>query len=424
MYILFRMVEVMKKEVKKNLINFAKKHHWFLSFLRFVRNIIKKNIYIYYYLTSRVEDKRVIFESFMGRQYSCSPKAIYLELLNNPKYKGYKFVWAFEKTDNFDFLLKNKNTIIVKYGSRNYYKEYARCKYWITNSRLPEAIIRKKQQKYIQCWHGTPLKKLGFDIEVTGGNVMNSVKDIQDKYLMDSKRYSYMISPSQFCTDKFISAFKLKDSSIVKQLGYPRNDFLINHKKNDANRIKKELGIPKDKKIILYAPTWRDNQHQSGLGYTYSLNIDFGKLKKEFSNDYIILFRTHYFVANSINLEQYKDFVINVSDYGDVNDLYIVSDILITDYSSVFFDFANLRRPIIFYMYDYEEYKNKLRDFYLDFEELPGPIIKKQKELINEIKKIGEYNDKYQEKYNKFNQKYTYLDDGKASKRVVQECIK
>ena len=414
----------MLKKIKKLLVSVGKKHHWFLNTLRGLRNILRKIVYLYYFLVSKVDDKSIIFESFIGRQYSCSPKAIYLELINNPKYKDYKFIWAFKTPKDFKDLIKNKNTTIVKYGSSEYYKAYARSKYWVTNSRIPESIIRKKEQVYIQCWHGTPLKKLGFDIEVDGGNAMNSVKDIQKKYLTDSKKYSYMVSPSKFCTEKFISAFKLKNPNIIKEVGYPRNDFLINHKKADINKIKKELKIPKNKKVILYAPTWRDNQHQSGLGYTYNLNLDFDKLKEEFGSDYIILFRTHYFVSNYINLDQYKDFVINVSNYGDVNDLYIISDILITDYSSVFFDFANLKRPIIFYIYDYDEYKNKLRDFYIDFKELPGPIVEKEKDLIREIKNLDKYEDKYKLKYEKFNKKYNYLDDGKASKRVVEECIK
>lgn len=412
------------KKIKKILISFGKKHHWFLNSLRNLKFIKDKIKYIYYFFITKVDENYIIFESYMGRQYSCSPKAIYLELINNNMYGNYKFIWAFKEPEHFKFLENNKNTHVIKYGSIEYYRLYSKCKYWITNSRLPEYIIRKKEQKYIQCWHGTPLKKLGFDIQVAGGNAMNSIRDIQKKYLNDSKRYSYMISPSKFCSEKFISAFKLNNPNIVKELGYPRNDFLINYKISDINRIKKSLKINKNKKVILYAPTWRDNQHQAGLGYTYSLSIDFARLQKEFGEDYIILFRTHYFVANSINLEQYKDFVINVSEYEDINDLYIISDILITDYSSVFFDFANLKRPIIFYMYDYEEYKTKLRDFYIDFKELPGPIVKKEQDLIEEIKKINMYNKKFQKKYEKFNKKYNNLDDGNASRRVIEECIK
>ena len=187
----------------------------------------------------KVDDKSIIFESFIDRQCSCSPKAIYLELINNSKYKDYKFIWAFKTPKDFINLKGNKNTTIVKYGSSEYYKAYAKCKYWVTNSRIPKSIIRKKEQVYIQCWRGTPLKKLDFDIEVDGGNAMNSIKDIQKKYLADTKRYSYMVSPSKFCAEKFFSASRLKNPDIIKEAGYPRNDFLINHIKADINKIKK-----------------------------------------------------------------------------------------------------------------------------------------------------------------------------------------
>ena len=161
-----------------------------------------------------------------------------------------------------------------------------------------------------------------------------------------------MISPSAFCTEKFVSAFDLKDKSIVKEVGYPRNDFLYKYTDKDINRIKRSLGISKDKKVILYAPTWRDDQHKSGVGYTYEVNINFDKLRKELSKDYVILFRAHYFVSSIFDFSKYEGFIYNVSNVDNVNDLYVISDLLITDYSSVFFDYSILKRPVLFYMYD------------------------------------------------------------------------
>lgn len=410
------------KKIKVIILNYAKKHHWFMSFIRFVRKIIGKVRYIFLLVTNRVDDKLIVFEAYMGRQYSCSPKAIYEEMLGNKKYKDYKFVWFFKDVDKYKRVIKDKRTKIVKYGSIDYYKYYSKAKYWVTNSRIRDNIIRKRNQVYIQCWHGTPLKKLGYDICVTGGNAMNSLKDIRRKYKTDSKRYSYFLSPSSFCSRVFKSAFDIKNEDIIKELGYPRNDFLYKYTNKDVVRVKNKLGIPKNKKVILYAPTWRDNQHEAGVGYTYDLNIDFDKMKEELSSEYVILFRTHYFVANKIDLSKYNGFVYNVSDYDDINDLYIVSDLLITDYSSVFFDYANLKRPMIFYMYDYEEYKGKLRDFYIDFSELPGAIVKTEEDLLDEIKKSKSF--KYDDKYKEFNDKYTYLEDGRASERVIKSIIK
>ena len=202
------------------------------------------------------------------------------------------------------------------------------------------------------------------------------------------------------------------------------NDFLYNYTENDIKNIKKRFKIDNvSKKIILYAPTWRDNQHESGVGYTYKTEVDFDKLQKELGQDYIILFRAHYLVANEFNFENYKGFIYDASKVDDINELYVISDILITDYSSVFFDFANLKRPIIFYMYDLEHYRDKSNGFYIDLNELPGKIVKTQQEVENEILRL-EKEFKYDNKYKEFNDKYNYLDDGNASKRVVEECIK
>ncbi|MDD2409535.1 MAG: CDP-glycerol glycerophosphotransferase family protein [Bacilli bacterium] len=413
----------MTKKVKQILISYSKKNPLFKKMLRNTLFILGRIKYLLYFLINKTDEKLIIFESFMGGQYSDSPKYIYLEMLKNKKYKDYIFVWAFINPLDYKYLLNNKNTIIIKYKSEKYYQAYSKAKYWFTNSRLNESIIKKENQVYIQCWHGTPLKRLGFDIKVEGGNSMNSVNEIRKKYKGDAKRYNYMISPSKYCTQKFISAFNLENNKIILETGYPRNDFLINYKNSDVKNVRKKLNIPNNKKIILYAPTWRDNQHKSGLGYTYKTEVDFDYLKEKIGKDYIVLFRAHYFIANSFDFDKYNGFIYDVSKYDDINDLYIISDILITDYSSAFFDYTNLKRSMIFYMYDFEEYKNKLRDFYFDLDELPGPIVYNEKDLVNEINNIEKSNKKYIKTYEKFNEKYNYLDDGQASKRVIEKII-
>lgn len=413
------------KKIKVFILNIAKKNEMFRKLIRALIFGIRRLRYLTYYF-KKVNNHQIIFESFMGRKYVDSPKAIYEYMLSDKKYANFTFIWAFNNPEDYKYLIKNKNTKVIKYNSKEYYKAYSTSKYWITNSRVPDVIVKKKNQIYTQCWHGTPLKKLGFDITVQGGNALNSLKDIRYKYQVDSKKYTYMVSPSRFCTEKFISAFNLKKvgkEDIIIEKGYPRNDYLINYKDEDIKRIKKELKLPQDKKILLYAPTWRDNQHESGVGYTYKTEVDFDYLREKLQDEYIILFRAHYFVANSFDFKKYKGFVYNVSEYNDINELYIISDILITDYSSVFFDYAILKRPMLFYMYDLDDYKNKLRDFYFDLSELPGPIIEKEKELVSEISKISK-NFKYDKKYKDFNNKYNYLDDGQASKRVIETIIK
>ena len=172
----------------------------------------------------------------------------------------------------------------------------------------------------------------------------------------------------------------------------------------------------------MYAPTYRSDQHETGVGYTYKEEVDFSRLQEEIGDKYIILFRPHYFIANSFDFEKYNGFVYNVSEIDDINELYIISDMLITDYSSVFFDYANLKRPMIFYMYDLEHYKDESNGFYIDLKELPGNIVKTQEDLEKEILALDK-NFVYDEKYKKFNEKYNYLDDGNASMRVVEKII-
>lgn len=405
--------------MKSKILAFAKKYPFVLSLIRRVKIFFDRLRYLPFYLTVKTDEKMILFEAYMGRQYSCSPKAIYLQMLGDKAFDGYTFVWAFKNLDDFAFLKKNKNTLLIKSGGREYFKYFAKAKYWVVNSRINEAIVKKSSQVYVQCWHGTPLKRLGYDIDAKNGNAMNSVKDIRYKHRVDSKRYTYMISPSAFCSEKFASAFNLKDKSIIKEIGYPRNDYLYTYTQKDVDRIKKELNIPPDKKVILYAPTWRDNQHDPAKGYTYTLHIDFDYLRKMLGDEYVILFRSHYFIANYIDLSKYEGFVFNVSQYNDINELYVISDLLVTDYSSVFFDYANLKRPMLFYMYDFKEYKNEMRDFYIDISELPGPITETEKELAQEILNLDTYREKYGKKYIDFYNKYNYLDDGKAAARAA-----
>lgn len=416
----------MSKTIKARVIDYCKKN---VFFRRIVRTLVYWRRCIYYskfYYTNKVDEKTILFEVFGGRNYSCSPKYIYEKMITMPEFKDYKFVWSFKDISAHD-VKKTDNLVFVKHASKEYYKYCASSKYWIVNSIMGEHIKKKKNQIYVQCWHGTPLKKLRNDIEVTG-SVLNTIKEIRKRNDRDSSRFDYFISPSKFATEKFTSAFNLENlgkKDIIIEEGYPRNESLFTYTEDDVKRIKEKFNIPENKKIIFYLPTFRDNQHTSGVGYTYNLGIDFDRLKEKFADKYVILFSPHYFVANSIDLSKYEGFVINVNGkMDDINELYIVSDIIMTDYSSVFFDFANLKRPMVFYMYDLDDYQNNLRDFYLDLDELPGPIAKTQDELEGNLENIEEISKKYEPKYQKFNQKFNYLDDKDATIRVINKIFK
>ena len=410
--------------IKKILVDISKKNKFIRKILRTIINIKNK---IYFKLNTigiNADEKTVIFGCFNGRSYCDSPKAIYKYMLTDKRFEEFNYIWVFKEPNKHKYLEENKNTKVISVKGKKYVQAMAKAKYWIFNYKIPDYIYPKKDQIFVQCWHGTPLKRLGCDLQHFD-NALNTIEGMKKRYNEETKKFSYFLSPSKFASEKFISIWNMKENKkqdCVLELGYPRNDYLYNYTDNDIKTIKSKLGIENcTKKILLYAPTYRDNQHTSGIGYTYKTEVDFDKLKEELNDEYIILFRSHWLVANLFDFEKYKDFIYNVSDYDDIDELYVVSDLLITDYSSVFFDYANLKRPILFYMYDLEEYRDNIRGFYLDIEDLPGPILKTEEELIENIKTISE--DFYNEKYKKFNDKFNYLDDGQASKRVVDKIF-
>ncbi len=411
--------------MKKALYAIVERSTFLRIFMRNTRNLIHKILYQINGISVKIDDKLIVFSAYNGKGYSCSPKAVYEYMLSSEEYRDYKFVWLFDKPEEYEHLTKNRNTIVIKNKSKECEKYLHLARYWIFNFRALDYWTPTKKQTYVQCWHGTPLKKLGYDI-TKSDNAMNSLAEIRSKYKIDTKRFDYIISPCQFVTEKFSSAWNLAKfgkSDAVLEVGYPRNDYLSNYDNSDINMIKRKLGIENDeRKIILYAPTWRDNQH-SANGYTYDNPVDFDYLQKELGDEYIILFRAHYLVASEFNFDEYKGFVYDASKHDDINELYVIADMLITDYSSVFFDYAILNRPMLFYMYDMEQYRDELRGFYIDVSTLPGEIIKDKERLVEAIQSTN-----FDAQYNKdilkeFNIEYNLLNDGNASERLIKAII-
>ena len=409
-------------KIKKILFDIAKENKTFRVAARGTRDVLYRVKMTADAPLAKIDDKLVYFQTFSGRGYSDSPKAIYEYMLNSPEYKDYKFVWSFRKPEKYAEL-KNERTSVVKFRSRADNKALRQAKYWISNYRMLDHQHPRKGQIYLQCWHGTPLKRLGYDL-IASDNSMNSLREIRSKYRTDAKKFAYLLSPSPFASEKFAGAWNLvktKQTHKILEAGYPRNDRLVRASEEERKELREKLGL-EGKKVILYAPTWRDNQHSSGEGYTYKAEVDFDKLRDELSDEYIILFRAHYLVANSFDFDRYEGFIRDMSQYSDINDLYIASDLLVTDYSSVFFDYANLQKPVIFYMYDLEEYAGELRGFYISLDELPGPIVRDEDGLIREIRNAESWH--VDETYTKFREKYNPLDDGNASRRVAEAILK
>lgn len=385
----------------------------------FIRTLITHlNKYVFTLVGLLPPKKDVImFESFLGKQYSDNPRAIYEYIKEH--YPEYKLYWSADRKYIKNF--ENKDIDIVIRFSVRWLFLMARAQFWVTNSRLPFWVPKPKHTTYIQTWHGTPLKKIGVDIEEVRMSGIDTVK--YRKGFINAVRYwDYLISPNPYSTKIFRQAFQFNGEFI--ESGYPRNDYLYNAN-NDLHilHLKQKYNIPEDKKVILYAPTWRDHHFTENGKYQFKLELDLEQLKERLGDEYIVLLRLHYLIASKLDIAKFKGFAYDFSQFEDIRELYLISDLLITDYSSVFFDYANLQRPIIFFVYDIDEYRDKLRGFYLDFENMaPGPLVKTTEEVIQEIEQLEKNYFKLPNQFEQFYEEYCKWEDGNASKRVVEKA--
>ncbi|RIO09461.1 bifunctional glycosyltransferase/CDP-glycerol:glycerophosphate glycerophosphotransferase [Mammaliicoccus sciuri] len=401
-----------KKRVSMyNVYNFMKPKNERLRKKEVQKNIFTKLL---------IKKDTIVYESFLGKNYSDSPKAIFKYLMSEYP-DDWNHVWILNDKNlvKDDPLFQKKNVKIISRFSWSYFYYVTISKYFILNMRQPKWLEKKKNQIILSTWHGTPLKKLVFDME----NITSASKTYKRDFYMQSRNWDYLIAANKYSESIFERAFMFPTSKILTN-GYPRNDILTNHSEQYKEEIKKQLGLPLDKKVILYAPTWRDDEYHGVGKYKFTLNLDLQKLKENLGDEYIVILRMHYFISDNLDVSEFEGFVYDYSKYNDINDLYIASDMLITDYSSVFFDYANLRRPILFYTYDFEKYKNELRGFYINMEEdLPGPILYTTDEVIKSIKNIENVSKEFSEKYERFYDEFCILDDGQATKKTVEAVM-
>jgi CDP-glycerol glycerophosphotransferase (TagB/SpsB family) len=359
--------------------------------------------------------KMIVFESFLGKQYSCNPRALYEYMKKN--HPDYEMYWSIDPR-NAD-IFKDKELKTLNRFSVPWLIKMARARYWVSNSRLPLWIPKPAHTVYLQTWHGTPLKRLAADMEEVHMPGTDTQKYKQN-FLREASRWDYLISPNHYSTEIFRRAFDFQKEMI--ESGYPRNDYLFHHNNDETIlKLKKKLDLPLHKKVILYAPTWRDNEYYSRGKYKFDLKLELDKMKDELEEDYIILLRMHYLIAENLDLSMYSGFAFDVSHHTDISELYLLSDLLITDYSSVFFDYANLNRPMIFFVYDIENYRDTLRGFYFDFEKhAPGPLVKTTEEVIYHIQNKDQI---IKADFFNFHNKFCSLEDGHASKRVAEKVF-
>lgn len=356
--------------------------------------------------------ERMYFDSFTGRQFSDSPRAIYEEL----RRRGVTYPAEWLVRDGQVALPDDVTT--VRHTGRPYYESLARSAYIVTNSRLPQWFTRREGQTVLQTWHGSMLKRIGFDIE----KIRGKSRDYHEKLAHEVAQWDYLVSPSPWATPILRQAFRF-DGEIL-ETGYPRNDIFYAPDRHEiAARTRRALGLPADKKVIMYAPTWRDNKFYSRGKYKLDLRLDLERAYERLGDEYVLMVRRHPWVVDRVPRAG-RDFVYDVSTYPEIMDLFLITDVLVTDYSSLMFDFANTGRPILFFTYDMAEYRDNLRGFYFDFEETaPGPLLETSDDLIEAIGDVDAVAAAHADRYAKFVAQFCPLDDGKAAARVVDRAL-
>lgn len=313
-----------------------------------------------------IDEKLVVFSAH-SRKYNDSPRALYEYMLSHPEYKDYKIVWGLEDPEHVEL---PGTAIKVKADTPEYFKYCLKAKYWITCVNIERSLhFKKRRCRYLNTWHGTPFKHVGNDA---------GVRKDYDFSAIDLFCYA-----SEYEKEIYKRAFNVREEALIPT-GLPRNDELYRVDVDKIKAIKERLGLPLNKKIILYAPTWRDST-DNGATYSIKPPIDTKKWEKELGDDFIVLFRTHGYTNKLLGIK-FNDTIRDYSAYPVINDLFVVSDILMSDYSASMADYSILERPILCFAYDYEQYRAE-RGLYLNYEkEMPSGILRTEEEVLKYIK--------------------------------------
>lgn len=354
----------------------------------------------------------VLFESFGGRAIADSPKA--LDRVLSAARPDIKRFWTVR---DYSVRVPAGATPVLLY-SREWYEALATSKYLINNNNFPHYFRKSEGQTYVQTWHGTPLKRVGND--VPAANLSLSYRNLMRR---EGEQYwDYLLAQSPWAGQILASSFGF--TGPVLDQGYPRNDALVSEEAEERrNQVRRYLGLSSTQRVVLYAPTWRDNLKSAGGRYVRPDYLDLQAMHKAFGRDVIVLVRGHSNNAGSQNKAKAPS-AIDVSDYPDINDLCLASDLLVTDYSSVQFDYVNTGRPIIYLAPDLETYRDSVRGFYFDIEDVaPGPILRSTSAVIDYIRSSPEGALRYATAYREFRQRFAPMDNGGASQRVVSEVF-
>lgn len=360
------------------------------------------------WLKEDILDDVVVWSAYWGRgnKFGGNPRALYDYVVEH--YPNLKHVIVIKNA--IRSYPEYKNTKVVSFGTKDYWYYLAKAKYFVNDVNFTESQRQKrKEQVEVQTMHGTPLKTLGFD-------VLDEWKDsTYNSYHRRFKNYDYLVVPSDWVANYAKEAFRVSPKLLTT--GYPRNDVFFNEfSLSEINNCKKKLKISLDKEIILYTPTWRQKDNKNATNISKLLDID--SLYQSLSDDTLLIIKNHPFEKLNGISSKYSNKIIFAPDDIQIEELYVVSDAVITDYSSVMFDYCLLNKPMIFWAPDYEEYvENRGINFDLSTE-APGPFISVQKDLEDWVRHLEEIPIEFKDKISQFKKKFAQYDRGNASEQI------
>ena len=341
----------------------------------------------------------VYFESFYGRNATDNPRALDAEVARSHPELG-RF-WGIDDAS----IPTPPGSVPVIRGTREWWEARATSRYVVANDWLRRQFQPQPFQVVLQTWHGSMLKRIGLDRP-------NLPRSKQQVILRERAKWDLLLSQNGHSTEILRSAYAW-DRPIMEE-GYPRNDGLST---GDGAQIRAKLGIAPGQTAVLYAPTWRE--HLTSM-VTF---LDLEQLTRDLGDDYVLLLRGHSRTVahgGSVTLPG----VIDVTTYPDITELFLAADVLITDYSSVMFDFSVTRRPMIFFVPDMDDYRDSLRGVYFDLSEVaPGPVLYHQDEVSAALLELDQHPERYAELYETWVRRFNQHDDGHSAERVVQQLL-
>lgn len=345
-------------------------------------------------------ENAVFFESFYGQSASCNPLGIDRALTElRPGVRRY---WSVVDGS----VAVPEGAVRIIEGSRAWWRARAAARSLVVNDWLRKRFRRRSHQKVLQTWHGTMLKRLALD---RGGRGLRTRIAI----LRERDRWDAMLAQNPYSAEIFRSAYAMRRP--IWQEGYPRNDLL--HSADRAAVVRQRIGIPDGARVVLYAPTWRDDRTEM-VDF-----VDLAAFARDLDAGHVVLARGHSrTLAHGQDLEGAG--LIDVTSYPDMADLLLVADVLVTDYSSVMFDFAGTGRPIVFFTPDLAHYSADLRGFYFDLlADAPGPVVSTREELLDAILAAADGQPEYASRAAAWRERFTPRDDGDAGRRVVERML-